>query len=318
MNATIDPAVLGEDIELNIEEEFKLEDKAVLINVSFSMFHNERKLADELYETQADKSRTGAHKRLVDSQILKNLNSLCGETCRWLSSICLRSPYKKGIYLLPLPLLLKVQAKMKLFQAKWLKLVAEFVEVWPLLVEAAAKPKEQGGLGPAFDLRQYPSLEDLPGLFSMRWRYGQFITPGSIQAISPEVYEEAMTEARRDTQALVAEIREELRAGMVKLVRGLAVSLNGGQKDGKKKVLKDATIDNVKEFLELFDSRNIIEDKDLARLAEEARRLMSGADGEGLRSDPMGRKQLATEMDKVVAQLDSLAVDAPTRMIDFD
>jgi hypothetical protein len=59
--------------------------------------------------------------------------------------------------------------------------------------------------------------------------------------------------------------------------------------DGKAKTFKTSTVENFKEFADLFAARNLTGDSELAALVEKAQKVMSGVDAKSLRTDAGAR-----------------------------
>jgi hypothetical protein len=90
--------------------------------------------------------------------------------------------------------------------------------------------------------------------------------------------------------------------------------------DGRKKTFKTATIDKLLEFFELFDRRNVLNDVELKKLVESAKRVLSGGDVlvDALRSDQGVRDIVRDQMENVTKKLDALITEGPRRVVSFE
>ena len=104
---------------------------------------------------------------------------------------------------------------------------------------------------------------------------------------------------RRNAEAAV-EIERALIGEFITTVGGLATRLSKDAK-GNYKQLQAATIEEVRDFIELLPSRDVLGHKDLARLSHEVEGLLTGVDVEGLRADEKLRDKLASKLSSVTA-----------------
>src|ERR1035437_6482187 len=76
---------------------------------------------------------------------------------------------------------------------------------------------------------------------------------------------------------------------------------------------RESRIGNVREFLRTFPSRNLGDDAELAALAKDAERLLSGVDAQTLREGETVRDRVTAGMTAIKARLDEAACTAPAR-----
>jgi hypothetical protein len=85
--------------------------------------------------------------------------------------------------------------------------------------------------------------------------------------------------------------------------------------DGKKRVIKDSSVENLNEFFQKFRSLSIGSNGDLDAIVEEAQRAIRGVDVKALRKDVTVQGQIRATMADLAGRLDALQVDRPTRKI---
>jgi hypothetical protein len=108
-----------------------------------------------------------------------------------------------------------------------------------------------------------------------------------------------------------------LQVELQKLIGHMVERLTPGD-DGKPKVFKGATVDNLSEFLSTFDMRNLGDSAELEAAVAKSRALLDGVDAQLIRDEEGVRNAVAVGMAKVKAQLDQMVVERPRRAIDFD
>lgn len=151
----------------------------------------------------------------------------------------------------------------------------------------------------------------------MRWNFLKFGTPEELEEIDPEI-------AREEQEKLVARMQEAgqeliymMRAEALKKISHLVDRLTD-KDDGKKKSFKKSSVENLEEFLEFFEVRNITGDDSLSKLIKRAREAMGGVDAETLRSNDALREAVRTKLSSVNESINKLIETTPRRSISFD
>jgi hypothetical protein len=116
---------------------------------------------------------------------------------------------------------------------------------------------------------------------------------------------------------MALQVKAALRLGLKKLIDHLVDRLAPGPA-GVKKKFAATTITKVVEFLELFSARNVVGDKELAVLADQAKEVLAGRTPESIREDEEAAAFIAERMSTVKTQLDKLLQDMPERVIKLD
>jgi hypothetical protein len=224
------------------------------------------------------------------------------------------STYFKGAAIVPVALLEKIEDRLDRWQAERREAVERFVAAYPVLVERARMR-----LGPLFDPTDYPPVEALPRLFEVSVQYLTFDMPGVLAHCSERARRRAFQEGQAKLAEAVEEMRAHLRSAFAELVGHLKDRLTPDPVTGRAKVLREATVNRLLEFLDTFAARNTVAgDGELAALVEQTRALVSGLDVPLLRSDAALRATLSQELSEITQQLDELIVAAPTRRYQLD
>ena len=88
-----------------------------------------------------------------------------------------------------------------------------------------------------------------------------------------------------------------------------------GQVDGKPKVFRDSTIENLIEFFRRFRQLNVRSNEELDELVSQAEQIVQGVEPQSLRDNHVLRQTVASELGGIRNSLDSLMVDRPRRNI---
>jgi hypothetical protein len=287
-------------------------DKAILIQVDVKRIGNARKVSTECVAADADKDLLHVSKTLLDSQELKAIRTLDGEVKNYLKLKCLPSVLRKGVFLLPLASIGKVNAKMEAFAAQREVLVDAFVAVYPNLIDQA-----QMRLRELFSEDDYPPAEQVKERFALSWSYVSFGVPESLATIDSALFEEQKQKQAAQWSEAQSVVQDLLRARTLELVSHMTERLTPGA-DGKAKTFRNSMLENIDEFLGDFDSLNVTSDAELAALVGRARELLSGVDAQTLRKSQNLRESLGSAFGEIQNQLGTLLVDRPRRAVSFE
>jgi hypothetical protein len=289
-----------------------LMERTVALVVTFSGLGNHRKVSTSQIEVDADKEWINVSKCLIDAKELEAINSFDGEIRRWLDTRALPSLLKKGIYLLPLPFLEEVNARLKEYSEGRARLVEKLAAVYESLIRDA-----RGRLRDLFNPADYPSVEVMQDSFRLRWQYISFNTPANLEQINKEIYQEEVAKAQVAWNQANETIQQMLRAAMADLTKHMVDKLTPGT-DGKKKVFKDSSVNKLQEFLATFDIRNVTDDAELKKLVDQAKALTRNVDPAILRSDEAVRKAVRVGFAKIQKAIEPMIVVQPRRAISFE
>lgn len=287
-----------------------LRDQTVILNMVFHLPGSTRSDGTAKVKSEANPNWTKVIKDLFQSEDYDACARIQRETKKWLNKRKVPSGLE-GYYVLPVATLPEAFEFLDQQDAKLKAKVNDFVASYEKIV---AKAEEQ--LKDLFDPKRYPPAEYFrTGI----WNERELVELGIPEPakIGEAVYaaEKAKADARiaEEEQAVLYAMREQFRA----LVGHLAEKLEPSP-DGSKKVLKDAALDNLMEWMDLFGRRNVLGDAEMARLVEWSKRVLKGVDADTVRSSDRARTLLAGAMGKVREKLDALLVDKPKRRIRFD
>lgn len=297
---------------------------AVCLMLSLKSVGTSRQVPTSHIEIDADPDRIGVSKSLLKSPQLAAIKSRDGHARHWLYAHSVANGLvKSGVYLVGHKAVPDIEEYMKLWQADRDALVDRLADSY-----AAVVLNDQRNLKAEFDPKDYPgvrlgpngiqvSKEALKAEFSIYWEFKEFVTPDSLKNVSAEFYEEAKAKAAATAMSLSTEVVYSLREEAKQFFGHFLDKLTPGP-DGKQKILHTSSVEKVKEFCQLFDSKNIGSDLQLALLVERAKSAMNGVTKDALKVQEPLRDSVRTEFEKLNSAIDGLLVDKPTRKFQFE
>lgn len=190
-------------------------------------------------------------------------------------------------------------------------LVEDFVSVYSNKIDEA-----ETLLGPKhFNRKDYPTAQEMRERFWFEWRWVEFNVP---QSLPDEVFKAEKKKAEAQWADAAEMITQSLRVGFKELI-DYAVGVLKVGKDGKMVGWKNSTFDNIREFIELFQIRNITNDAELEALVAAAGKVLAGVDNpQDLKREPTMRRAVDKQFKEIVKTLDTMIEVKPKRRFSFD
>lgn len=271
---------------------------------------NRRKGNIDTITTDADKSRLGLSKKLIESEEYDAIRTYLGDTRKWITSRTMPFlGFKGGIYLSKAEAVPMVETELPRRQAHLATLVTALRAVWAEKVDDSAKQ-----LAGQFNEKDYPTADQLDELFSIEWNWVAFTVP---EGLPPELraVEAAKLEAKFEEAG--EEILQALRAGFAELLDH-AVERLRVEPGGKPKVFRDTLVSNVTDFLDTFSARNLMNDTQLEALVTRARELVSGVSAQGLRESEALRARTVERFAEIREAVGAMITERPARSFALD
>ncbi len=292
----------------------KLFNKAVCLLVEFDRLGVTRKIATSAVDTHGAKpSMIHVSQDILNSPKLDAIVTFDGKLRAYIRRRSTPNPIiRGGLYMLGYDLLPEVDATLTAKVPERKALVAAFLAVYE-----AEKAKAQIDLGPLFDPTKYPPVDRIAQEFDLRWHYLTIGTPDSLQTISADIFQrEAEKAAAQWTDALQV-ANDVLLVSFADLVSHMVERLQPND-DGKPKVFRNSLVNNLTEFLQTFDARNIGGHAELAAEVAKARDLLSGIDAEHLRKNDGLKTAVSAGFAEIKARLDTMITARPVRKFSAD
>lgn len=277
-----------------------LMDNCVLMLLNLGKLGNRKKVSSNEVEVNADKDYVKVSKVLLDSEELKLIEQCQNNLRAYVAGRCLPSSFKAGMYLLPMPLVEEVEARFDMFHAEHDVLVREFVSVYDTRVSEA-----KTNLGALYNITDYPSRDYVAASFYMRRSYMEFAVDSKLEKFSPKLFKQQQEQLFSEWQQAEQAVISALRANALDLVSHL-VERMGVDSDGKKHIFRNSSVEKLREFIEIFQYKNVTQDVDLADIITQCQCLMEGVDPESIRTDDALRESLTTGFKAVKNNLSDL------------
>ena len=287
----------------------KIQNAVMLIFTTHS-WGNRKKADTKKIETSAEKSFLSLSKRLIDSDKYKSILNFQNEVYNWINKNAVPSFFLRGSYLFNMSMVEEVETYLKA-QSDILK-----EKIKPLLAEYEQKIAEaEEKLGDQFNLSDYPNLDVLRSSFSFSWKWTIFDIP---EGLPEKIFQEEKLKAENMWRESAEQISLCLRQAFVELIKH-ANSMLEPNADGKTKGFKNSSFDNIDEFISTFKNRNIVDDKELENLVEQARKVLTNInDPQELKKDKEMKAIVSKNFSEITSKLDEMIVVKPSRKFDLD
>ena len=254
---------------------------------------------------QADKSRLRLTKKLIESPELDAIVKFQTDVYNYCKGRTMPSFIKKGLDLMKLDVVEQLDAYLK---AREIELadyfVPELMKAYPAQVQAAAK-----ALNGQFELKNYPTCAELPALFKFEWDFLSFSVP---ENLPPEVRKAEQEKIEAKFAQAQEEILQALRQAFADLIEHAVDRLKVGPGE-KPKTFRDSMVENINEFINTFNYRNLMGDAELEGLVLSANRVMKGVTAENVRDNESLREKVAVKFTEIKETLDQMIVSRPKR-----
>jgi hypothetical protein len=303
----------------------KLLQRTMCLDVTIRRFGITRKASMGTVQVNADKELLNLSKRLVESKTYTAVVSTANALRQYMKRVSVPDPFvKSGFYRVPTEMVETVAARLEEFQTEFNQHVQEFCDEYEGKgFDDNGKPRVSiadqmaGPLGSLYNALDYPTVDKVRASFGIEWRYVENDVPGRLQSISKRLFEAELQKERAKAVSSMEEIRNAIRLEMSKFVSTMAERLKPGA-DGKKRILRTSTVENLEQFLATFSLRDVTDDADLSALVEKARDVMRGVDAEQIRSDDDLRERISTTFDALTEQIQPMVVNRGTRQISLE
>lgn len=285
----------------------QIQEKVVIFILTIRGPGNERRIrnATTILDTKADHNRLKVTKKLIEAKEHKAIQSIDISIRAYIKRMALPSPFKEGVYALPLDLLEIVDERMQEYADERKAAVLALKEVYE-----AAKIDAAEKLGALYKESDY--VIDLEWAYRLEWQYVSLSAPVQVAGKDNKIYTREQERLQRQWDEAIDDMRGALRVGLSELVNDLVKRLSNSA-DGEKRVKPSKLLERFQEFLNNFQARNVTSDDELTALAEQARKLLKGVNTETLIESADVRKQVEKGFKQVQSQLSKLELEAKGR-----
>lgn len=302
------PSLLAKSVALHVQ----LSKPGNRARVPMATVEVSAKYVEDEERKAADHKALHLSKELFECPEYRAVRQLDSEIRMWLRVRALPSILRGGVYLIPIGIVEQTNTYLDDMELKRAALVETFLAVYP-----GAVKKAKDVLGELYRETDYPSIAAMRSAFSMERQYLSFDTPTSLKQLRVELFQQEAAKAQARWVEAEQEIQQLLRAQMADLVEHMTDRLSPDA-DGKCKIFRNSLTENITEFLNAFDARNVTDDKQLAELVGKARLLLSGVSPDSLRKSDALRVAVETGFSEIKATLGEMVIKKPSRFIALD
>lgn len=264
------------------------------------------------------KRRLKLGKALIQSEEFDKIKEFQSATRdNLLSRYCNRSFIDEGLYAVKADVVPKVEAEIRNADLQLQnELVPAFVAVYPVKVAEARKV-----FNGQFREKDYPTAEQLPGLFGFTYRWVQLDVP---EGLPPEIREQEEKKLRETYAQAQEAIQGALWSEFSKFLEHITDRLEPGP-DGKRKTFRDTLFTDLSQFVEAFGNRNAFNDEKLGALVAQTQAAIASIGGKTpaeaatmMRDFEGLRDKTAVVFSKVKAEVDKTIAEMPRRAFNFE
>ena len=283
--------------------------EAALLQLTATCWQLDKKLPQSMLAEVGNVDFLRGRKLLLAPESTALIKQHIGKARNYLRKISLPFPIK-GCVLVPKKLIPEIQEHLKEIAWHYNSAVEDFLYWYPQTVKDAKE-----SLGELFDECDYPTQEMIKNKFRFQWRYIT-IGPYVSRVLPPSIYKEEVKKFQELMEQARSEAITALREEFVDLVSNIADKLQNHD-DGRPRRLRDAAVENLKQFLDNFSSRNIFEDAQLSELVEQCRGIITNTNAKAIRGNTQVRQELHQQMEKLLTGIDASLEDLPRRRLRF-
>ena len=283
--------------------------EAALLQLTATCWQLDKKLPQSMLADVGNVDFLRGRKLLLAPDSTALIKQHIGKARNYLRKISLPFPIK-GCVLVPKKLIPEIQEHLKEIKWHYNSAVEDFLYWYPQTVKDA-----KDSLGELFDECDYPTQEMIKNKFRFQWRYIT-IGPSVSRVLPPSIYKEEVKKVQELMEQARSEAITALREEFVDLVTNIADKLQNHD-DGKPRRLRDAAVENLKQFLDNFSSRNIFDDAQLSELVEQCRGIITNTNANAIRGNTQVRQELHQQMEKLLTGIDASLEDLPRRRLRF-
>jgi hypothetical protein len=285
----------------------KVKENIMFINLGFSLPRQTRKVKAQ---ANVDSRRLTAAARLYSGDTFKAIKSHELETRDCLLRLAIQIPSAfRGVYVLPAALTDRVFDLLRTKEQERAELIEAFLTNGYQQEREAARI----ALRDSFRETDFPPADVLRSMFRMSWRIFNLEVPSELPE---DIRKQEQQKFKENLNSVFAECRAALRETLADLVGHLADKLSP-EADGSKKRLFNSTIENLREFLDTINSRDITSDASIRQLSDKARQIIGEYKADDLKGSFTGDR-VRDSLTAVKKEIDGLIKREGSRKIDLD
>lgn len=258
------------------------------------------------------KIRLKLSKTLIVSEEYEAIKSFFGELRAWTYERTVPSFFKEGFQLAHESSIQPLVDRYEKARNEDLPaLVETFLAAYPQQVLNARNDLEPVGL---FNAAEYPATEELRAFFGIQYHFIAFTVP---EGLPPELRAAEEDKLKKIYSDAGEQMTLMLRAELQEMIAHATEKLTTAPGE-KPRVFRDSLLGNIHQFIEAFQSRNLMDDKQLAALVQQSKEILIGITPQKLRDLAAVRENTRKQFEAIKTSLDGLIVIKASRKFSFD
>ena len=279
----------------------------MFVSLSFNLPRQSRKVKAQ---ADIDERRLKASAKLYSGEAFGAIKSYDNATRNTLLTMAIRVPSMfKGAYVLPAAMVDDVRRLLNDRALERDTLVVDFINNEYDREREAAREALNG----SFRESDFPAPSELRNYFSMKYSLFTLEVP---KGLPDDIRESEIQKYKDNMTNVFVECRDALRNTLSELVGHLAERLQPDA-DGKRKRLTRTTVENLRDFLDTVNKRDITSDDDILRISDQAREILKNYSADDLKGQWTGERVQAG-LEIVKTEIDGLIRRDGGRKIDLD
>ena len=279
----------------------------MFVKLAFSLPKQTRKVKAE---SDVDPKRLKASAALYSGESFKAIKSLDSAIRSELLTKAIRVPSMfSGAYVLPAAMVDQVKTLLVKRDLDRQDAVQDFINY------DYSREREEAriALNGSFRESDFPAPSELKQYFAMKWGIFTLEVP---QGLPEDIREAETAKYKENMESVFTECRSVLRNTLSELVTHLADRLKPDA-DGARKRLSKTTVQNLREFLDTVNARDITSDSAIQDISAKAKQILGTYSAEQLKMNYYA-DQVQKGLDQVKTEIDTLIIREGTRKIDLD
>lgn len=228
------------------------------------------------------------NKSIIDCPELDAIRRVVREFKDWLYFQELPSSLLRGgMRLIPLANVTKVEDKFAETRTNFKGALKAFIVAYPQR-KAEAKLR----LGNLYRESEYPTAREIRNAYRLTKRWVSFDPPAALKQLDEETWKANSNQLAAQMAEAGQECKDILRARMVEYTQWLVERLTMEPGETKRKAIAESKIQDFREFLNSFESLNLMADAEMSAFVAQARNAVDGLDVKALRTDDAARNQI--------------------------
>lgn len=270
-------------------------------------FHEHRKASLATVETPTEKRLLALRKRVIEMPETAAIRLLDTRFREFVQANA--TPFRPGFYLVPLPLVERVEAEARSWEVRRGELADRAAVAYPAQLELM-----RGPLGPQFNLLDYPSAPRFRAAFWVDWRFINFGVPNVLREIRAEIFEREREKLARAGAKAQDLIEQHLATTLYEITEHLSLLLKP-KAGGRMPALREGALDGLLQYLDTISMRDVTGFRELQAVTRRLRAATEGVDIEQLRDDDALRARVAAVVDEAKREVGLLVVDDDQREV---